>query len=327
MPNNTQLNRQRLIDMLMDSYPEGIKTSEIAESLEVTQQTARNYLDRLNEDGILVYELEENGRYTLDRRDYVRPLNLSLAQAWFLYLPLRRIVRANLNRFPLVNTLLLRIAKALHGELAAQLVSSESPTHSVDDVFSMLVDAWRDETYVEIRYRRLDASSTVTHRIEPWWFEPAVWSDSNYLIAGRKAGGEVKPMIFKLDRIESVRKLNARFQRPPADMFLKRVKETWGIWVSDGEAVRVVLRFQNRVHDRLYETRWHPTQEIRIDKDSSLLWEAVISEPQEMMPWIRGWGADVEVLEPQPLRDDIAAEAERTARLYGKGTGEPRSFF
>jgi hypothetical protein len=36
-----------------------------------------------------------------------------------------------------------------------------------------------------------------------------------------------------------------------------------------------------------------------------------------MLPWIRGWGADCEVLEPQELREMLMGEAKAMAELYG----------
>jgi hypothetical protein len=36
-----------------------------------------------------------------------------------------------------------------------------------------------------------------------------------------------------------------------------------------------------------------------------------------MLPWIRGWGGDVEVLAPPALRDRLRGEARRLARTYG----------
>ncbi|MGB9632262.1 MAG: WYL domain-containing protein, partial [Chloroflexaceae bacterium] len=39
--------------------------------------------------------------------------------------------------------------------------------------------------------------------------------------------------------------------------------------------------------------------------------------PREMLPWIRGWGADVEVLAPKELREALMGEAKALAELYG----------
>jgi len=48
-----------------------------------------------------------------------------------------------------------------------------------------------------------------------------------------------------------------------------------------------------------------------------------VAEPQEMLPWIRGWGADVEVVEPPGLRDRMLGEARRLAVLYNLAEIEP----
>jgi len=42
-----------------------------------------------------------------------------------------------------------------------------------------------------------------------------------------------------------------------------------------------------------------------------------------MLPWIRGWGADVEVLEPRELREKMMGEARRLAETYSWQVGHP----
>jgi CRISPR-associated endonuclease/helicase Cas3 len=36
-----------------------------------------------------------------------------------------------------------------------------------------------------------------------------------------------------------------------------------------------------------------------------------------MLPWIRGWGADCEVVEPRELRETMIGEAKAIAEKYG----------
>jgi CRISPR-associated endonuclease/helicase Cas3 len=48
-----------------------------------------------------------------------------------------------------------------------------------------------------------------------------------------------------------------------------------------------------------------------------LVWTAEIDEVKEMLPWIRGWGADCEVLEPAELREKVKGELRRQAGMYG----------
>ena len=46
------------------------------------------------------------------------------------------------------------------------------------------------------------------------------------------------------------------------------------------------------------------------------IWSADVAEWREMLPWVRGWGADVEVLEPKELRNALTREAQELAELY-----------
>jgi CRISPR-associated endonuclease/helicase Cas3 len=46
-----------------------------------------------------------------------------------------------------------------------------------------------------------------------------------------------------------------------------------------------------------------------------------------MLPWIRGWGGDVEVLAPPALRDRLRGEARRLARVYEVGGEEPMPLY
>ena len=53
------------------------------------------------------------------------------------------------------------------------------------------------------------------------------------------------------------------------------------------------------------------------DAEGRLIWTAEIDAVQEIMPWIRGWGADCEVLEPHEVREQIKGKVRRQARMYG----------
>jgi CRISPR-associated endonuclease/helicase Cas3 len=81
--------------------------------------------------------------------------------------------------------------------------------------------------------------------------------------------------------------------------------------------VTVTLKFHPRVARRVQETRWHRSEQERELPDGSIEWRAKVAEVQEMLPWIRGWGADVEVLEPKELREMMMGEAKAIAEKYG----------
>src|SRR5690606_15429917 len=251
-------------------------------------------------------------------------LTLSLAQAWFLYLPLRRVVRAGLHRFRLMRSLLYQVAALLHTELAPHLIDTEIEVDEQrSEIFATLVECWHRGRLATVHYRRPNASRPTEMVIAPYWFEPAVWTDAFYLLAGlRRRNGSFSPLTLKLDRIQRIEMHSESFERPDSEMLLTSIEKTWGTWLDDEHgAVPVRLRFHNRQLDRLRETCWHPTQRLTLAPDGTVIWDAEVAEPQEMLPWIRGWGPDVEVLEPADIREQVASEATATARLYGRNAG------
>ncbi|MBK7178900.1 MAG: WYL domain-containing protein [Chloroflexi bacterium] len=85
------------------------------------------------------------------------------------------------------------------------------------------------------------------------------------------------------------------------------VRNVWSIWDGDGELVTVKLRFRGETAvRRVLESVWHPNQaEPERLPNGDLIWSTQVAEWREMLPWICGWGADCEVLEPVTLRETL----------------------
>jgi CRISPR-associated endonuclease/helicase Cas3 len=116
--------------------------------------------------------------------------------------------------------------------------------------------------------------------------------------------------------LEHVEILEESYQIPDGFNPQAVLSDAWGIWFTENEPVEVTLRFHAGVAKRVRETRWHPSEEVHEEKDGSLTWRARIAAAQEMLPWIRGWGAEVEVVGPQALREQILLELRRAAENY-----------
>ncbi len=122
--------------------------------------------------------------------------------------------------------------------------------------------------------------------------------------------------LFRIDRIRKVTSLGQEFKSPDNLYVEEKLQEAWSIWYKEGAPVTVVLKFSAKVAGRVKESQWHSSQKIKELHNGELLVYFEISEPDEMYPWIRGWGADVEILEPDYLRRRFIEEIGKMAEKY-----------
>jgi predicted DNA-binding transcriptional regulator YafY len=121
---------------------------------------------------------------------------------------------------------------------------------------------------------------------------------------------------FKLDRLERAQMLDQGYEIPSGFDANAYLADSWGIMRGQG-TTEVVLQFSPQVAALVRERTWHASQNLDDLADGGLVFSVRVSDPREMRPWIRSWGADVEVLEPVFLRDEMAQEARRLGALYG----------
>ncbi len=70
-----------------------------------------------------------------------------------------------------------------------------------------------------------------------------------------------------------------------------------------GDAVtEVTLRFSKDVTYRIRESDWPGVTEVTDEPGGGCVMALRVNHVREMVPWIRGWGPDGEVLGPEGLR-------------------------
>jgi proteasome accessory factor B len=94
---------------------------------------------------------------------------------------------------------------------------------------------------------------------------------------------------------------------------------SWGI-MSGEQVSEVTLRFTAAAKPFVAERQWHPSQYIQVAPDGGCLLKVQVSEPLEMQPWIRSWGAQVQVISPKWLRQRIADDLQLAAEQYRSST-------
>lgn len=317
------LNRsERLKEMERLYVQRGYTDIEMGERLGVTRTTA--YKDRILLETQIPLVKDVNGRWRIDRSRYISEIRVDLYEALFLYLSARRASRQTQFAGKHAANGVGKLATALHQPMTQRLVQTadllarEKGKGEKTAVLETIAKAWAENTEVLLDYHALEAKTPKTHTVKPYLIEPSHWSDSIYLIGYSDLNKAIIP--FKLERIERATPTQKHFD-PPNDFDEQTLlRHAWGIWYADKDPITVKLHFApGRATRRLKESVWHPTEEVTDTADGGCIWQAKVDEWQEMLPWIRGWGADCEVLGPKRLRERMIMEAKEMAEKYGWG--------
>lgn len=155
---------------------------------------------------------------------------------------------------------------------------------------------------VRISYAAFEGEPPRTHELCPLTL--ATWRSSLYLVATYSP--ERKPYLFVVDRIQHIEPAEQRFRYPPPQVYdpAELFDGSFGVWQEpSGERTHIELRFapQRWLHRYLQERTWHPSQTFAIDADGWLRMTMQVTGTVEVVPWIRSFGPDVEVLEPSGL--------------------------
>jgi predicted DNA-binding transcriptional regulator YafY len=299
-------------------------TPEIAISLGVSEDTALRYLNILERTGRL--PLVKEGRFwvLMEGAAFTLPLpaiTLSSAEATALSIAGRLLSQIHDERNTHVTQALLKIVSALPEPVAAHQhtiveIAKERQQNQPDRsaIFEALAIGWVTQHRVQLRYTTAEGKAFKC-KFDPYLFEPTGIGRTIYIIG--HSNPPDKLLTLKLERIERAELLeNEPFDLPPKFDGPALLKKAWVVMFGEQEPVMIRLRFTSRVVTRLKETLWHPTQQV---KDTAEGGEMTLSigDTLEIENWIRGWGPDCEVLEPQELRDKMIEDIRRSARTYG----------
>lgn len=296
---------------------------EMAERLGVDRTLV--YRDRIELTAEYPIEKDQNGRYYIPRAKLISEVKLNLHEALTLYLAARRTVRQTRFHHPHAANAVEKLAATLRQPMTEKLLKAADRLLKQEEnpekirILETIAQAWVEQRKVRIEYQPLGSEGLTRHTISPYIIEPSIWSDSVYVIA--KSDFNDKIFAFKIERILSAFLSGETFEIPASFDDEQLLQHAWGIWFADRKPVTVKLRFAPNpaVIQRLEESIWHPLERVEKTEDGGRIWSVEIAEPREMLPWIRGWGADCEVLEPKELREALEKEARRLARVYGVG--------
>jgi len=308
----------------LEAHPEGATPDQIAAFVGMSRRNAYRDLRAL-QDELDIPLWADGGRWGISDKAFLPAFRLTRAEAMAVFLAARLMARYADSHDPDLAAAFQKLGEALPPVLGrhVQRTLDVMAARPLDPVGSrnqrLLTQAWAERRVVELTYDPSTydpARPPRAARVRPYLIEPSAETHALYLIGFDETKGGLR--TFKLERIRVLAMTQAQFEPPPDGEIEAALDRAWGI-VADQAVVEVVLHFDRSVASRVAETTWHPTQSLTTNADGSLTWRARVSGTLEIRPWILGWGADVEVLAPGVLRDEVAEIVLLAAARYPRG--------
>ncbi len=320
----TLLERKERVFLTLRRQSGGMYESELADSLKMERRTLNNYLRALETEG-KIYKEEGTPLWIALPYDQaqLRKFELSPEEAMTLYLATRLFVKQNDKQNEPAQTALMKLAAALVTDAkigneihqAAQELSRRPDDGAYNRIFRTLMQAYIYRRVAHLTYEPANGKAFDTD-FAPYLLEPSAIGYTTYAIGQSSIVNALR--TYKLERIKAAALTRQEYSVPPDFPGLAILQSAWSI-IHGEERVTVTLRFSPAVRKRVLETCWHHSEQKSDDaeKPGYLLWKAQVADTTDMLPWIRGWGADCEVVEPKELREELRGEVKQMTRVYG----------
>lgn len=318
----TREGRKERVFLCLRRNPMGLTEAELVEETGFERRTLNNYLrdlemeGKIYKDGLLWMALP------YDRAE-LRRFNLSPEEAMTLYLATRLFVKQHDKRNEPAETALLKLAAALTTEAgvgreihqAAQELRQRPDDGTYNRAFRAMMQSYIYRRVLHLTYEPARSRPFETD-FSPYLLEPSAIGFTTYAIGYSSCVNARR--TYKLERIRAVQLTKQEYDIPTDFLGLDVLHNAWSIFYGE-ELITVTLRFSPAVRQRVLETRWHPSECKQEDTERSgwLLWSAQVADTTDMLPWIKGWGSECEVLAPQVLRETLMGEAKALAERYG----------
>jgi len=122
---------------------------------------------------------------------------------------------------------------------------------------------------------------------------------------------------FAVDRLREAKALEKRAKNIAEKKLDEHFASSYGIFAGKPKHT-AVLRFTPQRARWVAEEQWHPQQQSRTLQDGSYELRIPYADPRELVMDILKHGAEVEVIEPQALRDEVASILRLGAEQYFK---------
>jgi predicted DNA-binding transcriptional regulator YafY len=203
-------------------------------------------------------------------------------------------------------------APARRVALLANEAYRKRPNRSGSRTFELVAQAWLDGQVLRTEYHSLQRVSTLELII--YFIELNPRNREGYAIAVNRLKEGATPYVYRLSRMSQATLLPDRCEIPEEFHPFEFLSNAWGIMT--GDPVQVELFFSPAVRDRVTESHLGDSAQLMPLASGHTQVKLTVGGWKELVPWILGWGPEVEVISPAELRTHVATLLTSAAALY-----------
>jgi predicted DNA-binding transcriptional regulator YafY len=289
-----------------------LRAEDLASEFGVSRRTIYRDIYALNEAGVPIVSLPGEG-YELMEGYFLPPLVFSVAEASALVLGARLLRNQAAGRLAqgteqAMAKLVAVLPRATREEVERRsgvidFVPGPARFDLDDPRLAALQQAIREQRVVRLRYHSRGRDETTERDVEPHrlTYAEGVWYLTGYC---RLRGGT---RSFRVNRFETLSVTAETFEELQS-----------GADQTSGTTVEVRVRVDEQAGRWLRERQHYGLVREEPVTDmtrSGTVMTYCVDEVSELIPWLRSWGPDIEVLSPPELRERLRREAQNTVCL------------
>ncbi|QDI92133.1 transcriptional regulator [Salicibibacter halophilus] len=179
-------------------------------------------------------------------------------------------------------------------------------------VMPSLFQSITENQVLEIEYYAIYRDQVSVRNIHPYYIIPR----SGHLYVVGYCATREDYRIFRVNRIRAAQVLDATFEMKEDFNIDDYLSARWSIFADDEEETRFVVRFHEDIARYVKEFNFYADTELKSEEDGSLLLTTTLQSTKEFVRWVRGFGLDAELLEPQYIREELHTFFKQQSERY-----------
>ena len=195
-------------------------------------------------------------------------------------------------------------------ELSNQILFE--PVPAGEQFLAPIIEALRDKTAIEMTYQGFGKPHPSTFIVEPYCLK--MFKQRWYLLA--YSPDLDRMLIYSLDRIHAIEPTKQKYQLPENFDAERYFKDTYGITGIGEKPEEIKICIDAMQANYLRTLPLHASQEEIERNDDYSIFRFHMVPSFEFMQELQKYGSNVQVISPESLRSEFAADAESLNNIY-----------